>query len=173
MNQDKLKELQSQVRIGGKGTPRRKMKKSTKATSVAGGNSASVAVQQSAAGAFTEDRRIPTALKKFPIQGIPMIEEVNMFKSDGKIIHMKAPKVVACVQGNMFAISGNAAEKELQDLMPGILTQMGQENLNQLKQLAEQYQKMAAAQQSEGGAAGGDDAAPELVDFEKVSENVD
>ncbi|KAI7141342.1 hypothetical protein KC324_g16129 [Hortaea werneckii] len=51
---------------GGKGTPRRKMKKVHKSSG-------------------TDD-------KKLNVQPITAIEEVNMFKQDGNVIHFSAPK---------------------------------------------------------------------------------
>ncbi len=57
----------------GKGTPRRKVKKVHKS-------------------AGTDDKKLQTALKKLNVQPIQAIEEVNMFKSDGNVIHFSAPK---------------------------------------------------------------------------------
>ena len=57
----------------GKGTPRRKVKKVHKS-------------------AGTDDKKLQTSLKKLNVQPIQAIEEVNMFKSDGNVIHFSAPK---------------------------------------------------------------------------------
>jgi hypothetical protein len=57
----------------GKGTPRRKIKKVHKTSG-------------------TDDKKLQTALKKLNVQPIQAIEEVNMFKSDGNVIHFSAPK---------------------------------------------------------------------------------
>lgn len=57
----------------GKGTPRRKVKKVHKS-------------------AGTDDKKLQTALKKLNVQPIQAIEEVNMFKEDGNVIHFSAPK---------------------------------------------------------------------------------
>jgi len=57
----------------GKGTPRRKVKKVHKTSG-------------------TDDKKLQTALKKLNVQPIQAIEEVNMFKSDGNVIHFSAPK---------------------------------------------------------------------------------
>lgn len=40
----------------------------------------------------TDDKKLQTTLKKMNVQPIQAIEEVNMFKSDGKVIHFSAPK---------------------------------------------------------------------------------
>jgi nascent polypeptide-associated complex subunit beta len=60
----------------GKGTPRRKVKKVHKSTGM-------------------DDKKLQTALKKLNVQPIQAIEEVNMFKADGNVIHFAAPKGTA------------------------------------------------------------------------------
>lgn len=40
----------------------------------------------------TDDKKLQTALKKMNVQPIQAIEEVNMFKEDGNVIHFAAPK---------------------------------------------------------------------------------
>lgn len=44
----------------------------------------------------TDDKKLQTSLKKLNVQPIQAIEEVNMFKEDGNVIHFAAPK------GNYF-----------------------------------------------------------------------
>ena len=39
-----------------------------------------------------DDKKLQTALKKLNVQPIQAIEEVNMFKEDGNVIHFSAPK---------------------------------------------------------------------------------
>jgi nascent polypeptide-associated complex subunit beta len=92
MNADKLAKLQEQVRIGGKGTPRRKMKK----------------VHKSAAG---DSQKMQGTLKKLNAQVIPAIEEVNMFRADGHVLHFVNPKVQAAVTANTFVIGGHCQDK--------------------------------------------------------------
>jgi nascent polypeptide-associated complex subunit beta len=73
MNPEKLAKLQASVRIGGKGTPRRKVKKVVKSSGA-------------------DDKKLQATLKKLNVQPIGGIEEVNMFKNDGHVIHFKSPK---------------------------------------------------------------------------------
>lgn len=61
-------------RPGGKGTVRRKVVKSTKAS---GGQ---------------DDRKLQAALKKLNMQPISSVEELNMFREDGSVLHFSAPK---------------------------------------------------------------------------------
>ena len=45
----------------------------------------------------------------------------------------------ASIQSNTFVIHGHGQEKELTDLVPGILTQLGPDSLSTLKKLAESF----------------------------------
>ncbi|KAI4462282.1 transcription factor btf3 family member [Holotrichia oblita] len=117
MNSEKLKKLQASVRIGGKGTPRRKKKvvHSTQAT---------------------DDKKLQSSLKKLSVNTIPGIEEVNMMKDDGTVIHFNNPKAQASLAANTFAITGHGEIKQITEMLPGILNQLGTEGINQLKRLA-------------------------------------
>jgi len=117
MNQEKLNKLSSQVRIGGKGTARRKKK----------------VVHRTAT---TDDKKLQNSLKKLAVNPIPGIEEVNMIKDDGTVIHFNNPKVQASLAANTFAITGQAESKRITDMVPGILSQLRAENFSHLKQLA-------------------------------------
>ncbi|KAI9809299.1 MAG: Nascent polypeptide-associated complex subunit beta [Sarcosagium campestre] len=157
MDQAKLAKLQQSVRIGGKGTPRRKMKKVHKS-------------------AGTDDKKLQAALKKLNVQPIQAIEEVNMFKEDGNVIHFAAPKVHASLPSKTFAIYGNGEEKELTELVPGILNQLGPDSLASLRKLAESYQSMQK-KEGEGKKGDGDDAddddIPDLVAGENFESKVE
>ncbi|XP_049880889.1 transcription factor BTF3 homolog 4 [Pectinophora gossypiella] len=143
MNTEKLKKLQSQVRIGGKGTPRRK-KKVVHAT------------------AATDDKKLQSSLKKLSVNTIPGIEEVNMIKEDGTVIHFNNPKAQASLAANTFAITGHGETKQIAEMLPGILSQLGPEGLNQLKRLAS---SVAAPKPLEE-----DDEVPNLVgNFDEAS----
>ncbi|EGP92333.1 uncharacterized protein MYCGRDRAFT_107230 [Zymoseptoria tritici IPO323] len=139
--------MQNAVRIGGKGTPRRKVKK----------------VQRSSG---TDDKKLQGALKKMNVQPIQAIEEVNMFKSDGNVIHFSAPKVHASVPSNTFAIYGNGEDKELTELVPGILNQLGPDSLASLRKLAESYQSLQKNAEGEDKKDDDDDEIPDLVEGE-------
>merc|ERR1712072_1628700 len=106
------------VRTGGKGSVRRK-KKTVHKTST------------------TDDKRLQNTLKRLGVNNIPAIEEVNLFKDNGQIIHFQAPKVQASIAANTYVVSGQCETKNLQDLLPGIINQMGPENLASMQKLAE------------------------------------
>jgi len=143
MDMEKLKKMQQSARIGGKGTPRRKIKSKPKNSGV-------------------DDKKLQTVLKKLNVQPIQAIEEVNMFKADGNVIHFAAPKVHAAVPSNTFAIYGNGEDKELTELVPGILNQLGPDSLASLRKLAESYQSMQK-KEGEDKADEDDDDIPDLV----------
>jgi len=144
MDTAKLARLQAQARVGGKGTPRRKAKRVTKSSG-------------------TDEKKLQATLKKLNVQPIQQIEEVNMFKSDGNVIHFSAPKVHSAIASNLFSIYGNAEEKELTELVPGILSQMGPDSLAQLRKLAETYKSMGGKLGEEGDKEDDDEEIPELI----------
>jgi nascent polypeptide-associated complex subunit beta len=109
------------------GGVRRKRKVATKATS-------------------TDDKKLQSTLKRLSVNPIPAIEEVNMFKNDGKIVHFKNPKVQASIGANTYVVSGAAQEKTMMELMPGILNQIGPEELSDLKNLVGAMSKQAGAE---------------------------
>ncbi|KAF7360449.1 Nascent polypeptide-associated complex subunit beta [Mycena venus] len=180
----KLAKLQAQsaaARIGGKGTVRRKVVRKPKASTV------------------QDDKKLQGALKKLNVQPIPGVEEVNMFREDGNVLHFTAPKgecgrlprlsaiairiwlpkepvvlmlvcdlaVHAALSANTFAIYGTGHVKELTELVPGILNQLGPDSLASLRKLAESYQAIQGQGQGQrpGGAAADDDDDDDVPDL--------
>ncbi|KAK1320137.1 hypothetical protein QJS10_CPA03g02541 [Acorus calamus] len=141
MNREKLMKMAGAVRTGGKGSVRRKKKAVHKTTT-------------------TDDKRLQSTLKRIGVNAIPAIEEVNIFK-DELVIQFLNPKVQASIAANTWVVSGTPQTKKLQDLLPGIINQLGPDNLDNLRRLAEQFQKQApnagAAQEED------DDEVPDLV----------
>lgn len=79
----------------------------------------------------------------------------------------------ASVPSNTFAIYGNGEEKELTELVPGILNQLGPDSLASLRKLAESYQSL---QKKEGEKKEGDeddDDIPDLVEGENFESKVE
>merc|ERR1739842_174011 len=151
-NAEKLAKLQAQVRIGGKGSQRRKKK----------------VVHRSSA---TDDKKLQNSLKKLTVNNISGIEEVNMIKDDGTVIHFNNPKVQASLNANTFAVSGHAENKQITEMLPGILSHLGAEGFNQLKRLASSVNPaLFSGAVSAAGIDEDDDDVPELVeDFEAAS----
>ena len=67
-----------QSRTGGKGSFRRKKKTVHKT-------------------ATSDDKKLGSTLKKLGVTNIPAIEEVNLFTSDGKVIHFSNPKGLSLI----------------------------------------------------------------------------
>ncbi|PIN26700.1 RNA polymerase II general transcription factor BTF3 [Handroanthus impetiginosus] len=150
MNVEKLMKMAGSVRTGGKGTVRRKKKAVHKTTT-------------------TDDNRLHSTLKRIGVNAIPAIEEVNIFKED-VVIQFNNPKVQASIAANTWVVSGSPQTKKLQDILPQIINQLGPDNLENLKKLAEQFQKQAPATSADGAAGAtasqddaDDDEVPDLV----------
>jgi len=152
MNAEKLKQLQEQVRIGGKGTQRRKRK----------------VVHRTAT---TDDKKLQSTLKKLGVNSIPGIEEVNLIKDDGHVIHFNNPKVQASLTANTFAVTGHAETKKLSEMIPSILSQLGLENLTNLRKYASAMSGEEGNKETETIAVPPeDDDVPELIEnFDEVS----
>ncbi|KAL6909566.1 hypothetical protein ACP4OV_001847 [Aristida adscensionis] len=151
MNKERLMKMAGAVRTGGKGTVRRKKK----------------AVHKTAT---TDDKRLQSTLKRVGVNTIPAIEEVNIFKDD-LVIQFLNPKVQASIAANTWVVSGSPQTKKLQDVLPQIINQLGPDNMEHLKRIAEEMQKQVAA----AGAAAqakeeNDDDVPELVPGETFEE---
>ena len=114
------------------------------------------------------------------VQTLSDIEEVNMFKDDNTVIHFKRPQskwphssrlteltrdksllVNFSARDNLFAVGGNPETKNLKDMLPDILKQVGPQQYNALKDMVD------AGATGTSAAAGGDDDpddVPPLVD---------
>ncbi|KAL0903717.1 hypothetical protein M5K25_028114 [Dendrobium thyrsiflorum] len=156
MNVERLQKMAGAVRTGGKGSMRRKKKAVHKTTT-------------------TDDKRLQSTLKRIGVNAIPAIEEVNIFKDDS-VIQFQNPKVQASIAANTWVISGSPQTKKLQDFLPALISQLGPDNLENIKKLAEQFQKHPRGGTSAAGGAileeEDDEDVPELVGetFEAASE---
>lgn len=91
-----------------------------------------------------------------------------------------APAVHASVPSNTFAIYGAGEDKELTELVPGILNQLGPDSLASLRKLAESYQSMqkkedgkGGGKEKEAGESDDDDDIPDLVEGENFESKVE
>ncbi|CAF3552158.1 unnamed protein product [Rotaria socialis] len=161
VNQKKLRELaenSNAVKIGGKGTARRKKKIIHRPANV-------------------DDKKLQSSLKKLAANNIPGIEEVNLFKDNGEVIHFASPKVQASLSSNTFAISGTSDTKSLQDMLPTIMSQMSMTTDLGLASDAVRRKIGSQGDQQTGGDGQtgtneqeGDDEVPDLVEnFDDVS----
>lgn len=124
---------------------------------------------------FSDDKKITAVVKKLGATVLPTVEEVNMFRNDNSVLHFANPKVQSAVQSNTFVVSGTGVNKDISELLPGIISQLGPENMESLRALAEQFQAQAgmAGAAKEGGDDDDDDDdddIPDLVEnFEETS----
>jgi nascent polypeptide-associated complex subunit beta len=104
---------------------------------------------------FLDDKKLSSVLKKMSMTNINAVEEVNIFKDDGTVIHILQPKskkilisanfifhciyfiVQASIPSNTYVVSGATEVKRLEELLPGILTQLGPESMDYLRAYAE------------------------------------
>ncbi|XP_019741684.1 transcription factor BTF3 [Hippocampus comes] len=153
MNQEKLAKLQAQVRIGGKGSARRKKK----------------VVHRTATA---DDKKLQFSLKKLGVNNISGIEEVNMFTNQGTVIHFNNPKVQASLAANTFTVTGHAETKQLTEMLPGILNQLGADSLTSLRRLAEALPKQDGKAPIATVEEEDDDDVPDLVEnFDEASKD--
>lgn len=154
MNAEKLKQLEAQVRIGGKGSARRKKKVIHRTNT-------------------TDDKKLQVSLKKLGLTTIPGIEEVNMIKEDGEVIHFNNPKVQASLAANTFAVTGHAEIKQITEMLPTILSQLRAENISSaLKKLATTSPGNAEGEKTGIAEADEDDEVPDLVEnFDEASKD--
>lgn len=86
---------------------------------------------------------------------------------------MLSYSVHAAVPSNTFAIYGNGEDKELTELVPGILNQLGPDSLASLRKLAESYQSMQQKGEGEDKKDDDDDDIPDLVAGENFEDKVE
>ena len=141
------------AQTGGKGSVRRKKKGASRNSSAQG------------------DAKLNSALKKLNITQIPGIEQVNLFRDDGQVVHFSYPKVQASIQANTYIVSGSSAVKSIQELFPDIIQQLGQENVEQMRQaMAQMAPGMGGMPAEKADEDDEEDEIPELVDnFEEES----
>jgi len=80
--------------LGGKGTVRRKI------------------VRKAKPSGAQDDKKLQAALKKLNVQPIQGVEEVNMFKDDGNVLHFTAPK------GIVYHSSSSGMDPQFEKISP-------------------------------------------------------
>jgi len=137
INAEKLQQLQKStdlVRIGGKGTARRKKKVMHHPV-------------------VKDDKQLINTLKKLGANPIPGIEEVNLFRDNNTVITIKNPKVQTALACNTFSVAGTAVEKPVSEVMPSVsMNSMNPESLMQLRNLGN---LLSRAREGKAGGAGG------------------
>merc|ERR1712170_69011 len=91
-----------------------------------------------------EDKKLKSTIKKFGMQQLQDIDEVNMFKDDNTVVHLKRPQTQFSVRENLLVVAGNAETRALQDMMPDILKQVGPKQYQFLKNTLSNLDNKAA-----------------------------
>ena len=63
------------------------------------------------------------------------VDEVNFFKDDNTVLHFSKPEAYASIQNNTFIVSGEPETKNIKDLLPDILQQLGPKQHKALKDI--------------------------------------
>eukprot|EP00286_Rhodomonas_abbreviata_P019005 CAMPEP_0181309350 /NCGR_PEP_ID=MMETSP1101-20121128/11965_1 /TAXON_ID=46948 /ORGANISM="Rhodomonas abbreviata, Strain Caron Lab Isolate" /LENGTH=167 /DNA_ID=CAMNT_0023415825 /DNA_START=26 /DNA_END=529 /DNA_ORIENTATION=+ len=140
---------------GGAGTVRRK----NKGVAKAGG----------------DDKKLGGVLKKMGMTDLKGVEEVNIIKEDGTVIHITSPKIQASVPSNTYVVTGTTQMSNIQQLMPGILPQLGDESADILRMINQQQQQAQGVagtinEEEEEDEDSDDDEVPDLVEnFEEAA----
>ncbi|KAM3144333.1 hypothetical protein pb186bvf_003497 [Paramecium bursaria] len=154
-NRKKLQERMAQAGKPGNNVARRKHKAIHKET-------------------INDDKKLKQVIKRYGVQPLQAIDEVNFFKDDNTIMHFKKPEVHAAFQSHSFAIFGNPETKTFKELMPDIMQQIGPKQLPLLQEMmASQLQRNPNDKIQESDAKDEEDV-PELVggeNFEELSKH--
>ena len=128
------------IRLGGKGTPKRKVK----------------VVHHSSSNS---DKQTKEVIKKLQAQPIQELNEVNLFTHDLKVMQFKNPEVFGNLPNQIFIVCGQSEEKLVKDNFAEFITQLSKSQLEQLKGSI----PVVAEKQ------GKNEEAPQLVNFDEES----
>ena len=145
----KLAEKFGNTQIGGKGTQRRKHEVKKRGTKV------------------ETDKKIEAIAKKSQAKKLNEVSEINIFKDDNTVIHFKKPTVEYSFKEKVSFVSGLHETKNIKELLPAIIKQLGPKQFEFMKEYAETLKTKNKTDEK-------NDEAPELVeDFESVSKKDD
>ena len=145
----KLAEKFGNTQIGGKGTQRRKHEVKKRGNKV------------------ETDKKIESIAKKSQAKKINEINEINIFKDDNTVIHFKKPTLEYSFKEKVSFVSGLHETKNIKELLPAIIKQLGPKQFEFMKEYAETLKTKNKTDEK-------NDEAPELVeDFESVSKKDD
>ena len=85
------------------------------------------------------------------------IDEVNMFKDDFSVVHFKKPAIQFSVRENLLVVTGANEVKQLKEMMPDILKQVGPKQAEHLKSAGQSMNPVKESNEED------DDDVPDLV----------
>ena len=131
----------------------------------------------SSSNAHKDDTKLQAQLAKLRAVTMDDVAEANFFKTDGNVLHFNKVGVQVAPQHHTSVFYGIPQEKGLNELLPGIIPQLGQESLQVLSQLVSQLQQQQEAQKAAGGDAAEeekkDEAIPDLVEGQTFDADVE
>ena len=140
----KMAEKFGNMQIGGKGTQRRKKEAKVRGNKV------------------EADKKIQAIAKKSGARKLGEVSEINIFKDDNNVVHIKKPTLEYSFKEKVSFVSGVAETKPIKELLPGIIKQLGPKQFSFMKEFAETLKAKDKKKEEK--------EAPELVeDFESVS----
>ena len=75
--------------------------------------------------AVSEDKKLMTCIKSYTPKQLADVEEANFFHADNTVTHVRKPLCHYAFQHSFVAVQGKAVTKQLKDMMPEILKQVG------------------------------------------------
>ena len=140
----KMAEKFGNMQIGGKGTQRRKKEAKVRGNKV------------------EADKKIQAIAKKSGARKLGEVSEINIFKDDNNVVHIKKPTLEYSFKEKVSFVSGVAETKTIKELLPGIIKQLGPKQFTLMKEFAETLKAKDKTKEEK--------EAPELVeDFESVA----
>merc|ERR1712151_1015838 len=109
-----------------------------------------------------QDKKISQLAKKSQAKKLTDTAEVNMFMDDNTVMHFKKPSLEYSLKDKVSFLNGQMEKKHIKDLLPNIIKQLGPKQFSFMKEFAETLKQ---TEQKDEKA----EEAPELVDFEEVS----
>jgi nascent polypeptide-associated complex subunit beta len=132
------------MQLGGKGTQKRKK------------------IAKHRGNKVEADKKIQAIAKKSGARKLGEVSEINIFKDDNNVVHIKKPTLEYSFKEKVSFVSGVAETKAIKDLLPGIIKQLGPKQFGFMKEYAETLKAKDKKKE--------ENDAPELVeDFESVS----
>ena len=129
-----LRKLGQSLRLGGRGTARRKFKSVRKGTSK------------------MDDVKSQNALRKAGLNPVSEIENIEMYKEDGTVLSFKSPKLLSNGQANTFCIHGSYTERKAPKPTEAQLAAKAFDQLSDIEKL----RQLAAAELDVSKGAGGE-----------------
>ena len=134
------------TQIGGKGTQKRKKAAKHRGNKV------------------EADNKIQALSKKAGARKINEVSEINIFKDDNTVVQLKKPSLEYSFKEKVSFVSGVSDTKNIKDILPGIIKQLGPKQFEFMKEYAETLKAKDKKKTDKI------EEAPELVeDFEEVS----